>query len=85
MDYTQRMRALREDKDIAQKVIADYLKIPQTTYSGYESGNRKLPVDLLSSIARYNGTSADYILGLTDEIRPYPRLKGRKGHPGKEG
>ena len=66
-----RIRDLREDRDITQKQIADYLHIKQNTYSQYENGQRQLPLDVLISLAKFYGTSTDYILGLTDEIRPY--------------
>ena len=66
-----RIRDLREDRDITQKQIADHLHIKQNTYSQYENGQRQLPLDVLISLAKFYGTSTDYILGLTDEIRPY--------------
>lgn len=66
-----RIRDLREDRDITQKQIADHLHIKQNTYSQYENGQRQLPIEVLISLAKFYGTSTDYILGLTDEIRPY--------------
>ena len=66
-----RIKDLREDSDITQKEIADYLHIKQNTYSQYENGHRQLPIDILISIAKYYGTSTDYILGLTEERKPY--------------
>lgn len=70
-----RLRDIREDHDITQKMLADYLHIRQNTYSQYETGQRQLPVDVLIRLARYFKTSADYILELTDEPRPYPPAK----------
>ena len=70
-----RLKDIREDRDITQKEIADYLHIKQNTYSQYENGQRGLPVEMLIKIARYFHTSTDYILGLTDEIAPYPKRK----------
>jgi len=61
-----RIRDLREDNDITQKEIADYLHIKQNTYSQYENGKRQLPIDMLIALARFYNTSTDYILGLTD-------------------
>ncbi len=66
-----RIRDLREDRDLTQKEIAEYLHIKQNTYSQYENGQRQLPVNVLISLAKYYGTSTDYILGLTDNQEPY--------------
>lgn len=68
-----RLRDLREDRDLTQKEIAEYLHIRQNTYSQYENGHRALPVETLVELAVFFGTSADYLLGLTDEQKPYPR------------
>lgn len=62
-----RLRDLREDNDLKQKEIADYLHIKQNTYSQYENGQRQLPVEVLIKLAKYYKVSTDYILGLTDE------------------
>ena len=66
-----RIKDLREDADLTQKEIADFLHIKQNTYSQYENGHRQLPIDFLIALARYYKTSTDYILGLTDEKKPY--------------
>ncbi len=66
-----RIRDLREDNDITQKKIAEYLHIKQNTYSQYENGQRQLPISILISLAKYYKTSTDYILGLTDNPKPY--------------
>lgn len=68
-----RLRDIREDRDISQKTLAEYLHIGQNTYSQYENGKRQLPLDILIRLAVYFNTSTDYILGLTDEPKPYPR------------
>lgn len=68
-----RIRDLREDSDITQKEIADYLHIRQNTYSQYENGQRQLPINVLIALAKFYRTSTDYILGLTDEKRPYSK------------
>ncbi len=67
-----RLKAIREDSDITQKQLADYLHIGQNTYSQYENGQRGLPIEVLIKLAKYFNTSTDYILGLTDERKPYP-------------
>ena len=70
-----RIRDMREDRDLTQKQLADHLHIRQNTYSQYETGQRQLPLDVLIALARYYKTSADYLLGLTDERKPYPDSK----------
>ena len=66
-----RIRDLREDHDLTQREVADYLHIKQNTYSQYENGLRQLPIEHLISLAKYYHTSTDYILGLTKEKKPY--------------
>ena len=66
-----RIRDLREDSDLTQKELAAYLHIKQNTYSQYENGQRQLPINVLIALAKYYKTSTDYILGLTDERKPY--------------
>ena len=68
-----RLKDLREDSDITQKQLADYLNIKQNTYSQYETEQRQLPLDALIKLALYFNTSTDYILELTSERKPYPR------------
>lgn len=67
----ERVRNLREDRDINQSVIAKYLQVHQTTYSDYELGNLNIPADVLIKLAKFYGTSIDYIVGLTDDPKPY--------------
>ena len=62
-----RLRDLREDSDLKQKELADYLHIKQNTYSQYENGQRQLPIEVLIKLAKYYKVSADYILGLSDK------------------
>ena len=66
-----RIKDLREDSDITQKQLAEYLHIKQNTYSQYENGQRQVPVDILIALATYYDTSVDYLLGLTDQRKPY--------------
>ena len=68
-----RIRDLREDHDLLQKDIAAYLKCTQVCYSNYEMGKRDIPTDVLKALALLYDTSVDYLLGLTDEAKPYPR------------
>ncbi len=71
----RRIRNLREDRDLRQQDIADYLHCSQVAYSRYELGLRDIPTEVLIKLAGFHGTSVDYLLGLTDEKRPYPRTK----------
>lgn len=71
------IRALREDRDWTQQYVADLLFIHRRTYSAYENGVNAMTPELLAQIAALYGTSVDYLLGLTDEIRPYPKRKNR--------
>ena len=71
----QRLRDLREDHDKTQKDIASMLNISQTTYSRYESGALDIPSATIIRLARFYHVSTDYLFGLTDKDRPYPRGK----------
>lgn len=73
-----RLKDLREDLDIKQKTIADFLHIKQNTYSQYENGQRQLPIEVLIQLADYYNVSTDYILGLTDVKIPYPKKTQKK-------
>ena len=68
-----RLKDIREDKDLTQRAIADYLNIKQYTYSQYENGQRQIPIELLIKLALYYNTSTDYLLGLTNLAKPYPK------------
>ena len=61
-----RIKDLREDNDLTQKQVAEYLHIRQNTYSQYETGHRQIPIESLIALAKFYKTSTDYILGLTD-------------------
>lgn len=69
----ERLKEIREDKDYKQIDIANYLGITQVQYSRYETGIRVIPVYHLIKLAKYYNVSVDYILGLTDERKPYPK------------
>lgn len=70
-----RLKDLREDKDLLQKDVAKLLDIPTRTYGSYESEERSLPIDILKKSAIVYNTSADYIIGLTNVKEPYPRKR----------
>lgn len=70
-----RIRSLREDKDLLQKDMARVLHCTQAAYSRYELGARDIPTEVLIALADFHRTSTDYLLGLTDTPKPYPRKK----------
>ena len=70
--YQNRLRDLREDKDLKQKDLAEMLKIHQTTYSDYELGRLNIPVATLHILADFYRVSTDYLLGRTNRKDPYP-------------
>ena len=70
-----RIKDLREDRDLTQKELAEYLHIKQNTYSQYETGQRQISLETLIALAYYYDTSTDYLLGITDQKDPYPRAK----------
>lgn len=65
--YYKRIRDLREDNDLTQAQVAEYLNMKQPQYNRYERGLRDIPSDILIALARLYNTSTDYILGLKDE------------------
>ncbi|MBP3323039.1 MAG: helix-turn-helix transcriptional regulator [Clostridia bacterium] len=73
-----RLRDLREDNDITQKAIAEYLSIKQNTYSQYENEIRQIPIDLLVKLSTFYKVSVDYILELTDVKTVYPRKEKKR-------
>ena len=71
--YLKRLRDLREDIAAKQATIAEVLKITRQQYSLYELGKRDIPAEYIKILAKYYNTSSDYILELTDEIKPYTK------------
>ena len=70
-----RLKDLREDKEMKQKDIAKLINISQTNYSKYELEKINIPNEVLKKLALFYNTSTDYILGLTNETKAYPRIK----------
>ncbi len=70
-----RIKEIREDRDLYQKDVANALKIKQQQYSEYEIGKRLIPINYLSDLADFYDVSIDYLLGKTDERKPYPKSK----------
>lgn len=75
MNYTERIRALREDNDMTQMQIAGLLKVGQKTYSDYELGKTRIPVDSLIVLAKLYNVSMDYICGVSDIRKAFPENK----------
>ncbi len=69
----QRLKDLREDHDLYQKDIAKLLNTTQQAYSEYELGIRLMPIDRLDKLATFYNTSVDYIIGRTNQKKPYPK------------
>lgn len=66
-----RIRDLREDHDLTQTKLANLIGMSQTGYSKYETGENDVPTSILIKLALLYNTSIDYILGLTNEKKPY--------------
>ena len=70
MKYTERIRSLREDRDLSQTKVAELLNVGQKTYSDYELGKSRIPVDSLIKLAEFYNVSMDYICGVSDKRVP---------------
>ena len=68
--YFKRIYDLREDHDVTQKAVAEYLNMQPNVYRRYEKGQREIPVWALIKLSEYYATSTDYLLGLTGDPRP---------------
>ncbi len=68
-----RLKEIREDRDLYQKDVANVLNISQVQYSRYETGIRLIPIDKLAKLAKFYNTSIDYLVGFTDERKPYSK------------
>ena len=72
MHYTERIRMLREDNDHTQAEIAKILQVGQKTYSDYELGKTRIPIDSVIILARLYNVSMDYICGVSDIRKSFP-------------
>lgn len=73
--YFQRLEDLRIDHDKTQAEIAEYLGCQREVYRRYEKGTRQIPVDLLIKLSLYYHVSIDYMVGITNTKKPYPKSK----------
>ncbi|MBE6956630.1 MAG: helix-turn-helix transcriptional regulator [Ruminococcaceae bacterium] len=69
--YRERLRSLREDSDLSQAELGRLLNKSQQGYNHIEVGRAELKIDDLATLCKYYNLSADYIIGLTDQKRPY--------------
>lgn len=68
-----KLRDIREDNDLSQTDIAKILNTTQQQYSKYELGIRSIPIEKLDVLATFYNTSVDYLIGRTDERKPYKK------------
>lgn len=73
MDYRERIRQVREDRDLTQAEIGRLLNKSQQGYNHIEAGRAELKIDDLKTLCRFYGLSADYLIGLTDNVDTEPK------------
>ncbi len=73
MDYVERIKALREDHDLSQTVVAKAIHVAQTTYADYENRKVRMPIDCLIALAKYYDVDLNYITGISNIKKHYPR------------
>ena len=66
MNYNQRIRDLREDNDLNQTEVATILHVGQTTYSDYEKGKVRMPIEHLITLAKFYDVNLDFLSDLSD-------------------
>lgn len=71
--YVERISELREDHDYKQKEIADVINVAQTTYSDYERGIVRIPVEYLIRLAQFYNVDMNYLCGVSNVKRPFPK------------
>jgi transcriptional regulator with XRE-family HTH domain len=71
----ERIRSERIDRELTQAQVAQLLHVKQNTYSQYEIGVLNFPLEVVIKLARFYGTSVDYLVGLTDVRQPYPQRR----------
>lgn len=73
MNYLERIRGLRNDRDLSQKTVAELLHVGQKTYSDYEKGKTRIPLDSMIILARFYDVDMNYICGVSNERRKFPQ------------
>lgn len=72
MLYTERLRELREDNDLNQTKVANAIHVAQTTYSDYEKGKVRIPLECLIELAKFYNVDMNYISGVSDIKKEFP-------------
>ena len=72
MFYTERIRELREDNDYNQTIVANAIHVAQTTYSDYEKGKVRIPIECLIELAKFYNVDMNYISGVSDIKKAFP-------------
>ena len=72
MQYTDRIRALREDNDYNQTIVAKAIHVAQTTYSDYEKGKVRIPLECLIELAKFYNVDMNYISDVSDVKKEFP-------------
>ena len=73
MQYAERIRNLREDSDLNQTTVAKAIHVAQTTYSDYEKGKVRIPLEAIIELAKFYDVSMDYITGISDIKNRFPK------------
>ena len=74
MECAERIRALREDNDFTQAIIAEVLHVAQNTYSGYEKGKIEIPAKYLVILAKFYNVDMNYIMGISNIKNIFPKI-----------
>lgn len=73
MKYTERIKSLREDNDYNQTFVAKSIHVAQTTYSDYEKGKVRIPVECLIALAKFYNVDMNYITGISNLKKEFPK------------
>lgn len=73
MNYTERIKELREDNDLNQTIVARTIHVAQTTYSDYEKGKVRIPIETLIELARFYDVDMNYITGTSSLKKNFPK------------
>ena len=73
MHYTERIKSLREDHDYNQTQIANAIHVAQTTYSDYEKGKVRIPIECLIELAKFYNVDLNYLTGISNKKHPFPK------------
>jgi len=76
--YLERIKGLREDNDLNQTQVAKIINVAQTTYSDYEKGKIRIPIDIIIKLAEFYDVDMNYITGVSDIKLKFPKRKKRR-------